>query len=272
MIDLHIHSSHSDGSYAPHQIAQMASELNLTAISITDHDSVDGVVDGKLVSEKLKVKFIPGVEISTKYQNKGVHLLGYFIDWTNIELSKTLKHLRTARIKRANKTLDILKNKGLSISYEEVQKISDKGSVGRVHIAKALLARGYVRSISEAFDLYLAAGRPAYVEKEVLQLGEAINLIRDSGGFAFIAHPGIEKLYDCLDKFVGLGVYGVEVYHPNHTEDDIVFFKEYAKRKNLLCSGGSDFHGENSSTKKVLGQISVPDKYADKLFEARGCL
>lgn len=269
MIDLHIHSSHSDGSDTPAQIAELAHRLNLSVIAITDHDSVDGIVEGKSETEKRGIKFIPGVELSTKHNNRNMHLLGYFIDWENPELNKILKFLREARLERAGRIIQLLKDNGVIISLEEVKKESDKGSVGRVHIAKTLLKKRMVRNLSEAFDTFLSAGKPAYVEKEVLQFEDAVSLIKKCDGLAFIAHPGIEQLYDRMDELVMLGLSGVEIYHPHHNEDDVKIFKNYAEANGLLCSGGSDYHGENSSSNKMLGQIRVPDEYADKLFASR---
>lgn len=269
MIDLHIHSIHSDGSDTPAKIVELAERLNLSTIAITDHDSVNGTTEGKRESEQRGIRFIPGVELSAKHENKNIHLLGYFIDWKNEELNRILKSLRDARVERAGKIIQLLKDMGATISFEDVKKISGQASVGRVHIAKALLKKGLVRSLSEAFNVYLSCGKPAYVEKDVLELKEAVNLIKKCGGLAFIAHPGIEQLHDRMDDLVRLGISGIEIYHPNHSEGDIAFFKEYAKAKNLLCSGGSDFHGENSSSNKILGKPPIPNDYADKLFAAK---
>lgn len=267
MIDLHLHSTYSDGSHTPAELVGLARAANMAAISLTDHDNVGGLDEATAEARIKNIKFIPGIELSSKFRGRNIHLLGYFIDWHNKDLTSKLKELREARVVRIHELIDRLNNNNVNIKFEDIDGVSDRSSIGRVHVAKALYKKQLVRSVSEAFKKYLVPGTKTYVDKKVLPAEESIEVIKKAGGLAFIAHPGIEKLNNHIDQLVDLGIDGIEVYHPNHRMDDIIFFEDYVNKKQLLCSGGSDFHGTNSSLKKVVGGIFVPDACASKMAE-----
>lgn len=268
MIDLHLHSTFSDGSNTPAELVKLAKDAGLSTLSITDHDNVGGLAEGQDAALKLDIKFIPGIEMSSKFMDRNIHLLGYGIDYSNAELTGKIDELRRARVERTHQIIERLNKKNLVIRYEDVNEGgTDNYSIGRVHIGKALYKKNYVRSVGEAFKKYLVPGTDTYVEKKVLPARDAIDIIKKAGGLVFIAHPGIEKLNNHMDDLIKMGIDGVEVYHPNHRFDDILFFEDYTSKRQLLCSGGSDYHGSNSSLKKVVGGIFVPDKCAEHIIE-----
>jgi predicted metal-dependent phosphoesterase TrpH len=247
-IDLHTHSSYSDGSLSPRQLVQLAKERRLRAIALTDHDTVAGVEEALEAGNELGVEVVPGVEISAQYPPGTMHILGYYIDFSNRKLLEALKKLQQARAARNPKIIERLQTLGLKISATEVLDLS-AGQVGRPHIARALVNKGYVSSIDQAFSLYLKKGAVAYVEKFRFPPREAIAMIRGAGGIAVLAHPftlGMEKpeeLFQLLGELGEMGLEGVEVYYPDHAEEMAVLYEEVAQRLGLVCTGGSDFHG-----------------------------
>ncbi len=247
-IDLHTHTSYSDGSLSPRQLVQLAKERGLRAIAVTDHDTVAGVDEAVAAGEELGVEVVPGVEISAQYQPGTMHILGYYLNATNAELLKALKKLQQARAARNPKIIERLQALGLEITTREVLDLSG-GQVGRPHIAKALVHRGYVTSIDEAFSRYLKKGAVAYVEKFRLSPEEAISVIRRAGGLAALAHPftlKIDKpanLTFLVSDLREMGLEGIEVFYPDHTEEMTVLYQSLAKSLGLVCTGGSDFHG-----------------------------
>jgi len=247
-IDLHTHSSHSDGSLSPRQLVQLAKKRRLRAIALTDHDTVGGVEEALIAGKELGVEVVPGVEISAQHPPGTMHILGYYINASNGRLLEALKKLQQARAARNPKIIERLQALGLEISTTEVLDLS-AGQVGRPHIARALVNKGYVSSIEQAFSLYLKKGAVAYVEKFRFPPKETIATIRGAGGIAVLAHPftlGTEKpeeLFQLLAELGKMGLEGVEVYYPDHTEEMAVLYEDAAKRLGLICTGGSDFHG-----------------------------
>ena len=258
-IDLHTHSSHSDGSLSPRQLVELAKKRRLCAIALTDHDTVAGVEEALAVGKELGVEVVPGVEISAQYPPGTMHILGYYIRISNRELLGALKRLQQARADRNPKIIERLQALGLEITPTEVFELSG-GQVGRPHIARALVNKGYVSSIDEAFSHYLKKGAVAYVEKFRFPPEEAIAIIRKAGGIAVLAHPftlGIERpdqLSHLVHELQEMGLEGMEVFYPNHTEEVAVIYEDVAKRLGLVCTGGSDFHG-NFRDHSNLGEI-----------------
>lgn len=250
--DLHMHSTASDGGYSPSELMHKCKQNGLEIVSLTDHDSVDGIAEALVTGEKLGMKVIPGIELSTKHKGKSVHILGYGFDWENAELQKMLsiqKKLRRERLATMIEKLDFM---GLKVSPESVLKHVDGGSVGRPHVAKALIEAGYVKSVAEAFERFLAEGRPGYVEKaREMTVKEAIDWIHQTGGIAIVAHP---VYYDMDQEIVNWvqewNLDGVEVYHRDHDEETIMRFEALCKKVEtnrktpLFRTGGSDFHHE----------------------------
>ena len=247
-IDLHTHSRHSDGSLSPRQLVQLAKERRLRAIALTDHDTVAGVEEALEAGNELGVEVVPGVEISAQHPPGTMHILGYYINASNGRLLEALKKLQQARAARNPKIIERLQALGLEISTTEVLDLS-AGQVGRPHIARALVNKGYVSSIEQAFSLYLKKGAVAYVEKFRFPPKETIAMIRGAGGIAVLAHPftlGMakpEELFQLLGELGEMGLEGVEVYYPDHTAEIAVLYEDVAKRLGLVCTGGSDFHG-----------------------------
>jgi hypothetical protein len=247
-IDLHTHSNYSDGGLSPRQLVQLAKEKGLRAIALTDHDTVAGVEEALAAGEELDIEVVPGVEVSVQHPPGTMHILGYYVQVTNLELLKALQKLQQARADRNPKIIEQLRALGLEITMDEVLDLSG-GQIGRPHIAKALVNRGYVPSIEEAFSHYLKKGGIAYVEKFRFSPQKAIAMIRGAGGLAALAHPLTleigygEELTELVSKLQRLGLEGIEVYYHTHTEEMIEIYQEVADRLELLPTGGSDFHG-----------------------------
>jgi len=276
VVDLHTHSTASDGSYSPEELVRLAKESGLFALALTDHDTVDGLPSAVKTAKEVGINFVCGVEISVKFEGKGhFHLLGYFKSPEVPELADVLKKLHEARAKRNEKMLEKLNELGIDISMEELKEIA-KGEIGRPHIAKLLVKKGVVKSFEEAFDKYLKKGAPAYVPKALLSPEEAISLVLKAGGIPVLAHPITLKLdYYSLKNYIKelkeMGLKGVEAYYTEHTEEFTQEVLKYAKEFDLIVTGGSDFHGENKPDIKLgrgFGNLRVPDECYYNLVEA----
>jgi hypothetical protein len=242
-VDLHIHTTASDGLFTPSKLLRESKEAELKVISITDHDSVDNVAEVLKVFDGSEIRVIPGVELSTVWEGRDVHFLGYYIDWTYKPLSETLHQLRSGRKERMEKIVKKMNEEGFKVTLQEVLEATHGGAAGRSHLARILLKKGYVNSINEAFELYLARGKPFHVEKFTLPPKEAISLIIESSGIPILAHPGVSQTFKFLDLFLKWGVRGLEVYYPDHTPEEVRHLLSLSREKGLLVSGGSDAHG-----------------------------
>jgi predicted metal-dependent phosphoesterase TrpH len=247
-IDLHLHTTHSDGSFSPAAVLEFAKAAGVTALAITDHDIVAGIPEALEAGLRLGIEVIPGVEISSRHGESELHILGYCIDWRRPGLNERLKSLRESRHQRNPQIIERLNGLGLDITYEEVQVLAGTESVGRPHIARVLMDKKLVGSAKEAFDRYLAEGRPAFVSRQLPEPEEAVAWIRDAGGVAVLAHPtwvkesseGLSRLVERL-RAAGLG--GIEVHYSTHNTKQTGEYLSLAKRFDLLVTGGSDFHG-----------------------------
>ncbi len=278
-IDLHIHSSASDGSYAPAEILHLIKEHNLSAFSITDHDTIDGnmvLLDSGLSESD---NFLTGVEISSYppepfISSGSFHILGYGFDPGNTELNAALKKFQTAREERNPQIISRLNNMGVDLCMEEVLKEAGGGLIGRPHMASLLLKKGYVSSIKEAFDTLLAKGKPAFVDKYRVNAGNAIKLINNAGGISVLAHPvSLEMAYDELSKLLKeltiLGLDGLEAYYTNHSQEATERYCALAREAGLLVTGGSDFHGslkDNVNIGTGKGSLKVPFNLYSKIL------
>jgi predicted metal-dependent phosphoesterase TrpH len=264
LIDLHTHSRYSDGSLSPRELVRLARQRGLCAIALTDHDTMAGVEEALEAGEEFAVEVVPGVEISAEHSPGTMHILGYYLDSRHTELEDALKRLRQARAYRNPRIIERLRNLGLEITYSEVMTISG-GQVGRPHIAKALVNRGYVADINEAFARYLSKGGPAYVEKFRFHPEDAIALIRRAGGLAALAHPSTlatdraDELDSLVARLRATGLEGIEIFYPEHTEAMTVLYQEIARRHGLICTGGSDFHGDLKNGTPLGGDEKGPD-------------
>jgi len=271
-VDLHTHTTHSDGTSAPTELIALADQKKLSAIAITDHDITSANREALDIGQQFGIKVVPGVELSVDFPlpNKGhLHLLGLFIDPTNSPLNKTLRALRQGRDIRNQKILDKLKELGKEVSPDELINEAGYGSVGRPHIAAMLLKNGYVKTIRQAFDLYLKKGAPAYFDRRRLRVDESIRMIHHAGGIAILAHPwslGFSSLAEtCASilKLKEMGLDGIEAYWSNQGEIRTEELLKFARNEQLLVSGGSDFHGDVKPEIHLgtgRGDLDVPDQ------------
>ena len=188
-IDLHLHTTHSDGSFSTREVMDFAKQAGVAALAITDHDIVDGIPEATAIGHELGIEVVPGVEISSRLGESEIHILGYFLDWTDPLLAQRLKTLRDSRHLRNPRIVQRLNELGIPITYEEVRALAGTESVGRPHIARLLMEKKFVTSAKEAFDRYLANGRPAFVDRELPEPADAVRWIRDAGGVPVLAHP-----------------------------------------------------------------------------------
>jgi hypothetical protein len=258
--DLHIHTKTSDGRITSEEAVFLAHQSRLAAISIADHDTVDGIRAALELGKRYGIEVIPGVELSSEIKGIELHFLGYFIDWRDKWFRNKLSELQEARRDRAKKIIEKLRGLGIEISYEVI--LSSAGKVlGRPHIARLMLERGYVKSIDEAFDNYLGLGRPAHVKKFPLSPKEAIKMIRKLGGIPVLAHPIFARADDMLPDLIGMGLMGIEVYHGKHDAQATEHYKQLAKKYGLLITGGSGAHG----LEIPVGKVRIPYSLVEQL-------
>ncbi len=258
-VDLHIHTTASDGAHPPREIVRMALERGLRAIAITDHDSTEGVDEALAAAQGTPLLVIPGVEISTDIPRGEVHLLGYYLDAHNRELGATLAALRESRLHRAHKMVEKLAALGVTLSWERVQAIANGGSVGRPHVARALLEAGHIASLDDAFSLYIGREGPAYVERYKLTPADATALVARLGGLPVLAHPAyIANLSELLPQLAAAGLVGIESYYTGYTPEMTDGLLKLARQYGLVATGGSDFHGLGVVANAHLGEPAVP--------------
>ena len=266
--DLHLHTNHSDGRLNPAEIVDLAVEKGLDGIAITDHDTTTGISEAIERSHKYNnFKVIPGIEFSCVYQNEDVHILGYFIDYNSVNINKVTNDLKMNRIKRSKEIINKLNNLKLEISLDDVKVFADEDFIGRPHIARALINKGYVHTIQEAFDRYLKRGKAAYVQRQSLTLEESIELIRYNKGISVLAHPGLLKNRAIINHCISLGIDGIECVHSKHSKEDTNLFYNIVKENNLIGTGGSDCHGDSTNKPLLLGQYFINIMDTPKLRE-----
>ncbi len=254
--DLHLHSTYSDGSHSPRQLVELAAAAGLRAISITDHDAVEGLEEAQIRGKELDVEVIPGVELSSTERSLDIHLLGYMIDPRHPGLNEYLRMFREECTKRVHKMVDLLQSMGCPVTYESVMQFSPHGSVGRPHVAQAMVRSGFVGSLGEAFALYLGDDRPAFVAKYRISAADAIALINAAGGVCLLAHPGNSISESVILGLVKQGLQGIETVHPRHSASEVYRYRAMVARYGLLETGGSDFHG--ATQEAPLGTFVVP--------------
>lgn len=265
-VDLHTHTTCSDGTYSPRELVEYAKKKGLSAIAITDHDVVDGVEEAKQCGERLGIEVIPGIEVSTAFEGKEIHIVGLFIDIYNEDMNKSLDDMRNKRVERNKTVTQRLQDLGLDISYQDILKTADGNIVTRAHIAKALRNKGYVSSTKEAFERYLGDGKLAYVKREVFSWQDTLSMINNAGGVAVLAHPLIYKmtrrnLENTVAELAENGLKAIEGYYSTFSPSDTKYIKMLADKNKLKISGGSDFHGDNKPGLDFAvgyGGLSVP--------------
>jgi len=271
-VDLHVHSTASDGVFSPEVIVSKAAALGLTHIALADHDSVDGIapaIEAARAYPQLSV--IPAVEISTDLPDGEAHVLGYFIDHTSQELRSALEKFRNSRQRRAQAMVDKLNGLGVDIDWQRVREIAGEGSIGRPHIAQAMLEKGYVASFKEAFDRYIGHGGPAYVEREKMTPAEAVQLVVRSKGLPVLAHPfTVNDPEAMIIELKEVGLVGIEAYYKDYTSEEIQTLVSIADKYGLITTGGSDYHGIDDSTETALGGVDIPPESVERLVSLAG--
>lgn len=261
-VDLHTHSTASDGTLPPERVVEAAKRCNLAAIALTDHDSIAGVAAARAAGERLGIRIVAGCELSAFQDDHEVHLLALHL--TRLEtLEQRLTELRSQRFDRAEKICEKLNALGVPITLEEVLQQSNGGAVGRPHVARALIARGAVVDFKDAFARYLGSGASAFVPKARLSIEDAIEIVHEAGGLAIWAHPAEGGRRERLEPLVGAGLDGVEVKHPSHTSEDAKRLQALAEFFGLVVSGGSDWHGAPEGQRR-LGNMNVPVSWLEK--------
>ncbi len=259
--DLHIHSNFSDGKYSPSEILQKAKELGFSAISITDHDNINAIEIAKKSSEKLGIEVIPGIEFSTDFKGREVHILAYFIDYKNKSLIEFIKGIRNSRIERLRQMIRRLRQLNCIINAENfINKYSTNITLGRPHLALEMVKIKCVKNYVDAFIKFIGDGKPAYVKKPNPDLKTVLNIISELGGLSFLAHPGKYFKNTQVQEIIDSGVDGIEIIHPSHTFTDTHYFEQVAAQNFLLVSGGSDFHGIVKTDEENFGNFFVTDK------------
>jgi len=271
-VDLHVHTTASDGRLTPEEIVQRAAEQELTYLAITDHDTVAGIERALRVCAAFpNLTLIPGLEINTDTQTGEVHILGYCIDYKHRNLNVSLDQLRHSREIRARKIVDNLSGMGIDVSWERVMELAGGGSVGRPHIAQAMFEGGHIPSLQEAFIKYIGRHGPAYAERERISPEEAVQLVVMAGGLPVLAHPeDVDELDSFLSSLKQAGLVGMETYYNGYHRDTINKLVKTAERYGLITTGGSDFHGLGSSHETPLGGVEVPIECAEGLLSLAG--
>ncbi|MCD6162539.1 MAG: PHP domain-containing protein [candidate division Zixibacteria bacterium] len=266
-IDLHLHTTASDGLLNPKEVVDAAADRKLRAISITDHDTTDGFVSVIDYTREKGIEIIPGVELSCMYNGADVHILGYFIDYKDAEFMQAIKEYCRERYNRGVAIVKKLNEIGINIKMDTVSDIAGEGAVGRPHVAQALVREEYVQTFDEAFARYLGYHAPAYVPKKHLDVDEAISMLHRIGGAAVLAHPGTLRHDDFIPHFAEAGLDGIEAYHSLHKRKDREHYKQLAGKYGMFYSGGSDCHGPRKGS-LLIGTQKVPYSCLEQMKEA----
>lgn len=254
-VDLHSHSTASDGAFAPAVVVREAHKAGIAAIALTDHDTTAGLSEAVEEGARLGIRVVPGIELSAVEQDSETHILGLHLGST-APIDAKLAELRDMRRNRASRIVDLLNANGVRIAFESVLHQAGTAAIGRPHVARALIAEGWAIDSRDAFDRYLASGRPAFVPKEQLTMRDAIRLIHDAHGLAVVAHPGQHGTRERIESLVNDGLDGVEVRHPGHSNEDMLRLMALVEHFQLVPSGGSDWHGVPGP--RTLGSMKVP--------------
>lgn len=270
-IDLHVHTTASDGLLEPTALVQAVRTAGVQVFSVTDHDTVDGLDEAKRAADAAGLTLVPGVELSAYWRTVEFHILGYFIDPASAALRTFLANTREARHVRLHAMLTRLQAMGMGVSAEDVLTRARDGNVGRPHLARTLVDHGFVGSTDEAFARYLGADKPAYVPRPDVSVQQAIEAIRGAGGIASLAHPGLHNHDEAIPDLMTAGLAALEVYHPQHAFGRAGRYRRLARRHGLLVTGGSDFHGATAGDHAALpGVPRLPEADFALLRDAAG--
>ncbi|NJD68622.1 MAG: hypothetical protein C3F12_09440 [Candidatus Methylomirabilota bacterium] len=268
LIDLHAHSTASDGVRSPQDLVGLAKASDIAVLAVTDHDTLEGLPAAIAEGERVGLQIVAGVEITAHAEELEVHILGHFIDPSDHQLAEFLTSSRSDRIRRVHRMIEKLWTLGLPLDVGEVVKLAPGYSVGRPHVAQAMIQRGYVTSLKDAFDRYLTSGKPAYVERSRIPASMAIRSIKAAGGLASLAHPGDYHRDEIVPFLVQHGLDGLEVYHPEHDTESVFRYERMRLEYGLVAVGGSDYHGTGGLRSIGLGRPALPEARFDELVAA----
>ena len=280
LIDLHTHSCSSDGTLTPAELVRCASECGLAAFALTDHDNTDGLPEAFEAAAQYGIELVPGIEFSTEYLGTDIHIVGIDFDWKNPAFQKRIDYYRSERVRRNQKMIDMMAADGIDISYEQMAQSFGESVWTRAHFAKFLLAKGYIKDISEAFTTYIGDNCKYFIPREKVSPFEVVELIREFGGIPILAHPFQYKFSDevlrtPIQKLIDAGLLGMEVYYSTHTQEQCDYLLALADEFGLAPSGGSDFHGSNkpdislgSGKNNLQIPYSILEHLRDRLQEA----
>lgn len=273
MIDLHCHTTASDGLTTPYNIIRHAIQEGLNVLAIADHDSINGLDEANQAAGESDLCLIPAIELSLKFPTGDFHLLGYGIDYNNQDLAKQLSRLKSTREARISRMIEKLNKEKIELTLEDVKEESRCAVPGKPHVARALVKKGYASDVRSAMKMYLSKGMPGYVRKEKIEPASAFQLIKIAGGVPVLAHPKSLKCRDVgeydrtIKSFMRYGLIGIEVYASIHDDVDVEIFTEIVQRHNLIATGGSDFHGDNGERLGYYGNCRmIPESCAQSLF------
>lgn len=279
LIDLHVHSTYSDGTLTPYELAKLARNTGLSAFALTDHDTVDGIPDALNACREFEIELIPGIEFSTEYQGKDIHIVGLEFDWQSPHFLSEIHLFQDSRDIRNRKMIAKLHDLGnIDISWEQMEAAFGKSVWTRAHFARYLKDHGYVKEMKEAFSRYIGDNCPYFVPREKVSPAQAVRLIRSTGGIPILAHPLLyhlteEGLLTLIEELKRAGLLGIEALYSTHTPEEESFVLRLARKQGLLISGGSDFHGSNKPSISLgtgRGNLKIPYELLEKLREARG--
>jgi 3',5'-nucleoside bisphosphate phosphatase len=263
--DMHMHTTYSDGTFTPEAVVRKAAEHSLAAVAITDHDSVHGVTEAIETGRAIGIDVIPGIELSAMTGGQEVHILGFFIDYRDEKLLEYLRFFRAERVKRAREMVKRLNELDIPVTLDTILENAEIKSIGRPHVAAAVLETGHVKTYLEVFHKYIGFGCPAYVEKHRLDVKDAIQLITRAGGLSFIAHPNDSIRDTVLFDIIKAGIDGIETVHPSISKSKTAYYRGITQEYFLLESGGSDFHGNRPVDEENIGRYGVPVECIDAM-------
>ncbi len=267
--DLHLHTNFSDGTYTPEELVMHARRVGLSAIALTDHDTVEGCARLAVAAEAAGVEFVPGTELTAEVDGVELHLLAYFIDTHHSRLLSETARYQGVRQDRIREMVERLNKLGIPLRTETVFELASCHSPGRPHVARALIQEGFCHSLDEAFERFLKKNRPAWVPKARVSAVDAIQLVHEAGGLAVLAHPGLNRTDAIIDGLVASGLDGIECFHTKHSTNASERYLTIADRHDLAVTGGSDCHGM-SKGKPLIGTVKVPYNLVEKLKERLG--
>ncbi len=274
-VDLHLHTTASDGTLTPAALVRRAAVRGLKYIAVTDHDTVDGVSEALAAAATCPgLTCIPGIEISTEIETGEAHVLGYFLDYRDAELNRRLRQLQESRQRRAERMVAKLNRLGLTLEIARVRELAGDGSLGRPHLAEAMLEKGYINKFSEAFSKYIGRGGPAYVAREKITPLEAVEIILNARGLPVLAHPfTVGVVPPMVAALAAGGLVGIEAYYAEHSADQVAEYLALAAKYDLIVTGGTDFHGIATRREPDIGDVEIPATVIPALLalaEARG--